>query len=731
MYSIRSKANQKAFIEFATVEARNVYLLSKLNEGRNDGAVAQLGSITSGSFEAELIGGSANVAIAKADALSHAYTKGASVDVGGNTFEVISNATGNAVADVVLPSVSIGLASIGANVVRANANGSFLAAVNGASGNVNVKAGTLRIHNNYSSSAKATTAQSVSIKAVNGQVNVANAGTGTKAAAGVNVSTDSDSDGSGGGDPSLKINASTIQILANGKADAMANVGKQSSVALVEITANILTANVSGVQKAQLNKANVTAGSISVRSRFNPNSEGAVAVLGSPCSGGEVKNNKIKVKASQYSLNVNTVFATMAGSSKASINASGIIASGAVDILNDAKSFAKAYTEADDANVGLVGVGVIVVNSFANGNFDAYVSNSEVEAGSLAVRSNVTARSEAIAEQPCVSVSFAETDVNVADAETGTKNNAYIKNSEVSAGGSANIYGAVYGIHVYADATATAYATIKAPIISLSGFKLLISDVDAIVSPKQYAYIKGGSIKSVHGVRVVAWLNDNGEQGAVAELGSASLALEAVSIKTNEVFALVDKKAESKAYVKDTYFGSADKYSGSLVILSQAESYAKAHFSQSMFAASFASVGVMWVKAEAYGRFEAYLDSGDADIYVKDIDINLTYKSTSSAKSTQPGKGITVSGLSGKKNEAWAYSTTVGKAILDGDGNIYAKNFVKVLADGSGSVSKRLWKAICWKFRESKWLSTLRGPICGLIRRPISAAASRLMPAER
>ena len=55
--------------------------------------------------------------------LSHAYTM-RSVDVGGNTFEVISNATGNAVAD--------GTSRVSRtrqhwhNVVRANAIGSFI-----------------------------------------------------------------------------------------------------------------------------------------------------------------------------------------------------------------------------------------------------------------------------------------------------------------------------------------------------------------------------------------------------------------------------------------------------------------------------------------------------------------------------------------------------------------------------------------------------------------------------
>ena len=158
-------AKQYAFIEDADVTAGNVGIISRFNTD-GSGALAQLGSVTTGGLDVSLVGASANVAHAKANATSHAYASGASINAGNGTINISSQATSMATADVVLPSGSIGLVSIGVNELQANAGGSYNAYLNGAAGSI--IAGQLNINNNYTARANARTGASTQGVSVSG-----------------------------------------------------------------------------------------------------------------------------------------------------------------------------------------------------------------------------------------------------------------------------------------------------------------------------------------------------------------------------------------------------------------------------------------------------------------------------------------------------------------------------------------------------------------------------------
>ena len=666
------EAEQYAFIEDADVTAANVSVLSELNKGRTDGALAELGSITTGSFSASLVGATSNTAVATANGTSHAYTDGASIHVGNNSINVISDATSNAVATVNLPA-SVAMASIGVNVITANANGSFNAYVSGNSGSIN--AGTLNIRSTYTSRADAKTGQSGSVKAVEGQVNVAVAATGTNAGAGVNLD-GTDDGGDGEGDSPLSINAANINILADGTATALAHVGTQSGVSLASVVANVLTATVGGVQKAQLNNATVNAGSVNVESIFNNGSEeGAVAELGSSTTG--------SITASYYSGTVNVVTANMAGKSEASVSSADITATGKVLVKSDAKSFAKAYTKASSAELGLVSIGAVSVDADADGTFVAEIlKGSAVSAEAVEVRSDFTATANATAQQPNVSLSFAAGTVNVANADAGVTSRAAVSDSDLTVrNGSTD-----WDLDVVGDGTATAFATITAPIFSGTISQLLISDVDASVSAKQSAYISGGSVNNAGATRVIAWLNDDEDkdQGAEAKLEATYVGISGATINTNTADAVVT--AENRAYVMGTDFGTEGSASGLLKIRSDAKSVAKAHYNNSAASLNGANLGVMVMNAWAQGVFESYLDSTGAEVYVSDIDVELDYESDSVAKSTQPGGGFSASAVSGNTNQAIATSSTTATGGIRGNGAIHTGT-IDVLVEGNGSTA--------------------------------------------
>ncbi|MDY3859971.1 MAG: hypothetical protein SO014_04955 [Candidatus Limivicinus sp.] len=674
-------AKQYAFIEDANVTAAGVDIFSLFNTDKS-GAVAQLGSVTTGSLNVTLAGASANVATANANATSHAYASGATINAGTGIININSNATSMATADILLPNNNISLISIGVNVLEATAGGSYSAYLNGSAGSVT--AGQLNISNTYTAKAKATTGASkdgISASGGNAQANKANAETNVTADAGVNLAV-SDRDGEysnddSEGEPQLFIDVDTVSILADGTATAQAEVKTQSGVAINNAAVNDLKAVVSGEQKAQFNGAKLDGVSLSVKSIFNDGTEeGAVAVLGSA-------TNK-SIKASQYSAELNEVTAQMAGKSEASAKGADIRVSGAVSFLSDVKSYARAYTKAADASLGLVNIGAVKVDADADGTFVAAVSGSTIDAASLSVESSFTAYAEATAEQPTVSMDFASVQVNLADADAGASNRASITDSDITTTGV--ISDSSDGIQVKADGTATAFATIHAPTVSVSGIELLISDVNASVSAVQEAYLSGGSAKAAsNNISITACLNDQANEGAEAKLEATNMGLSGASINTNTADASVT--AKNSAYASGTNFGSDDDISGKrskLNILSLANSYALAHYNDSEFDANGADLGVMVMNANASGTFAAYLDSTGADAYLDNISIKLQYTSKSNAISTQPGSGIKVNGVSGETNMAIAASNTNATGGVKGSGNVYTGNLY-IQVDGSGS----------------------------------------------
>ena len=173
-------ADQLAQLSGANVTAASVSVESRFNDGTKEGAVAELGSLSSEGLSASLVGVNTNVLTANMNAANKAMVSGSILNVtSGLAVHSISKSYANAATHVA--DTSLGLANIGAVIVNANANGSFAATVENGT---EITAATMDIRNDYEAASSAVAEQpKVAITAAAGMYNGANATTGAKSCA--------------------------------------------------------------------------------------------------------------------------------------------------------------------------------------------------------------------------------------------------------------------------------------------------------------------------------------------------------------------------------------------------------------------------------------------------------------------------------------------------------------------------------------------------------------------
>jgi len=663
------EAVQKAYIENITVkETGGTSVSSTLNASPVNGAKAILGS-AAGSLGANVsyISGSASVATATSKALNHAYVDGASFgsdSTRAGALTVTSTGSSIAIADISAGAILAGYISLGTALLKAYANGDYQAYVNTTGALLNVE--NLSVSNTYKADARAKTTQPIggTISGYEAEVNIAKASVGINAEAAIKGNGTVETPGS-------------ITVQATGTATADAGVMTPTiSLSGIKIAVNILTATLATVQKAYIDSVEAEAGSISVKSILNnENQTGAVAKLGS--SAGDFGADVALAGVEVHSAN-----ATANNTNHAYIRGADINTGGAISVQSIARSYANARVDQTAISLGLLTLGVTLLEAEAKGDFAAYVDSSELTCGSLEVKNNFNSTANAVAAQPSFGVGVSAISVagNYADANAATTASAYVKDSNLTLDNG--------NVTVGAEGIVQSNAVVESPKITISGVKVAISKAESTLSAVQKAYISGGSIQTAGNVNIYSWQNKDSETtGAVASLGSntGGVSVSLISGAANIANATAD--ATNQAYVSGTDFGSIDRRNGTLNIESKANSYAKAGFINDIAGVSLTSLGILTMTAESKGIFKAYLDSTNAVIYINDLTISNNYKAISEAKSTQPGKGVSVTLVNGQVNFAKATTETNASSYITGNGSV---NAVDINIQTIGSDSKAI-----------------------------------------
>jgi hypothetical protein len=164
-------ATQKAYIENVTIAGGNVEATSILNDGIDEGAVAEIGSsfdeagynaLDEIGFDFSAVSAKINIATALSDAANYAYICGASIGnaaarAGAVTVKV--NGQSLATAQIQEAAASIGLISLGLTPLYADASGDFKAYID--TTGANIYAASILVDNTYTSRANAQTTQAV------------------------------------------------------------------------------------------------------------------------------------------------------------------------------------------------------------------------------------------------------------------------------------------------------------------------------------------------------------------------------------------------------------------------------------------------------------------------------------------------------------------------------------------------------------------------------------------
>lgn len=368
-----------------TAQSANVY--SELNKGKTAVAEAYLGS-NGASVGVNMISAVANTAIARANAANHALIDGATLVLSGD-FNLYTQGNTYALATVKGENGSLDLAGIGVNVLEAFAEGDFQAVASG-----NVSARNINIYNNYNSYAEAISAQpsnGVSFSVAGVDTNIANARNNANARAGIGSTTrvvDGRTVLSAAGD---FIATGNITITATATARALADIqGVNISVSGSECHRQPRQQRRFRHARGHCRGGNVEGASLSVVSNFNTNGSAS-----NPSSKATVGSNS-GASISLVSANANRADAEITATAIANVDGATFNIPGAVQVLNNATSFALAdINEPTSAN--LVNVSVMKVSADAAGVFTASFKAGEGDStvGSVTVRNTYTVQSNA------------------------------------------------------------------------------------------------------------------------------------------------------------------------------------------------------------------------------------------------------------------------------------------------------------------------------------------------
>ncbi len=484
--------------------------------------------------------------------------------------------------------------------------------------------------------------------------------------------------------------AGSIQVTANGESYADAVIGTpvfSAEISKISVAANVVVAKLKSLQHAELAgvKATLTGDSalgkdgVKVDSRLNDGrSVSANALLGSMDSKGKVELSMVAVKA-------NTAIAIADGRSSAKLTSASILEADKILVNSQGITVAYASTNAPDGAGSIAGIGVNVLEAEANGGFDAVVdtTGAEISAVSMDITTDYTAAATAAgavsASGVGVSLSGLSVEGNTATASTGMSGETGLKGS-----GKVVLSGA---LKAASTGIADAEAFFPGATLTLSGIKLAVNMVDAIVGGSQLTFVEGADI-TASGVEVTADFNKTGSEeidisgvtivlpvvhGAFASLGAVNgknAELSLVNIKVNKL------NAALTAVVTAGFAPAGGAISGDVTVKTTAEARADAEVDEASFSLAVANAVVTEVTATAGGVFSAWL-STDGMISADAVEVSNEYQSWAWAVGGAPNASIALANV--KVNGAVAAASTVAEAYIAGAGTLNAgKTSVKV-----------------------------------------------------
>ncbi|NLF27044.1 MAG: hypothetical protein GX592_04025, partial [Clostridiales bacterium] len=615
-------ATQSARIQNVNLTAGAVSVLSELNKGKTDGATATLSGSGTGVTLVEV---NINTATAIANNTANAFVEGAAITC--SSISVKVDATSHALTETKDES-SIGFAGLGVTVVEAKANGTFSAYLKTSS--VTAGSGGVGVYIAYTSSAGAEASQpeggAVEISGVSIEGNKATATAGTAASAYIDrgcVST---------------TGALTIQI--DGTATAEAQIaGASLSVSGVKIAVNLVKASVTAALSAYISKADITAGSVTVKSNLNlADEKGAKAFVGSNGTG---SNMSITLLGGGLSKAEASVTATV----QSYVSGANMIV-GALSVQTEAKSYACADIVAPSTTVSLFNVSVIETTANAAGTYTAKVdstdqgANQSIKASSLNILVAYWATSFA-ATGPAggLQASIASGSKNKATATTGLTATATLRGS-----GSVEITG---NATVEVVGRAKSEALGRSHGISISGVKVSVNEIEAKLNATQSADASNAGTMSIGGKLTVKseFKRDEGYGGTTATVGGA-----AGGVNISLLNATVNTARASATAVVSASISGGLIQAGSVDIDALADMRAIAR-ALTAYDVSFATVGNLDAAALALGTVKAYVQNATLKV-AGSVSVDASSKAYATASSQQAG-GIGVGNNTSAKARAF------------------------------------------------------------------------------
>ena len=654
---------QRAELDGPNVQAGDITVRSALNE---DDRVTTSATMHTGG--GALFNARANVAVAYGRSASTALFRPATLTATGN-LDIAS--TGHADTEAKIDNQkNCSYISATAMIALSYAQGRFDAGVELPDSAEENRVGDISIRTDYTANANVDLMPSSSGLAVNFYdlaVNVAIANAASTANAWL------------GGQGALT--AGNVEIFANGEALAKAIVRKPNiDASIAAVAANVMLAEVSAAQTAMAQDVRLTAQSARVHSELNRGKTAvAEAYLGA---------NGASMKASVVSARANTAIARADATNHALIDGATLALTGDFELFALGNTYALATVKGEDGSLDLAGIGVNVLEAYAEGDFQAVASGS-VSARNINIYTTYDSYAEAISGQPGNGVSFsvATVDTNIANAKNDATARAGIApTTRGSITIPAGDFTATGDITIAATATARALADIQGVNIDIEGVSVAVNSATSDVSGTHEAVIEGGNVRGAS-LQVISRFNESANENNAssrATVGSNSGA-DIALVSGNGNLAEAKITVTAGAIVSGATFNIA----GAVEVLNNATSIARASINQPS-SCSLVNVSVMEVIADAAGTFSALFRAGEGGSSVGDVTVRNAYTIYSHAETGAAG-GLSGSIVEGAGNTAKATTSVSGSAGFGSDGTLRVQGDVlaevQAIGDAIATVS--------------------------------------------